>query len=230
MATPRVGLPNALTLACLGLSFAIIGAAGEGKTALGLRLLAFCLLADGLAGRAAKRPGASTELGAELDSLGALLAYGVAIPLLGFSASLEAWGWQGWAVSGSLALACALRLSRDNAETPDYPRYQGLPPAAAALFLGGALAQGIGPQGLAALFALAIVLMLSPLRYPRLNLPLPAVAPLGLLQALAALGWQPAWIGLAALGLGYALAGWAFGAQPTPSAGPGQAPTPALKA
>lgn len=213
MAAPRVGLPNALTLACLGLSFAIIGAAGEGKTALGLRLLAFCLLADGLAGRAAKRPGASTELGAELDSLGALLAYGVAIPLLGFTAGLEDWGWQGWAICGAMALACGLRLSRDNAESPDFPRYQGLPPAAAALFLGGALAQGIAPQSMAILFGLAIALMLSPLRYPRLSLPLPAVAPLGLLQAAAALGWQPAWIILAALGLAYALAGWALGQQ-----------------
>ena len=218
MAAPRVGLPNALTLACLGLSFAIIGAAGEGKTALGLRLLAICLLADGLAGRAAKRPGASTELGAELDSLGALLAYGVAIPLLGFTAGLEDWGWKGWAISGALALACGLRLSRDNAETPDFPRYQGLPPAAAAFFLGGALAQGISAPSLAVLFGLAIVLMLSPLRYPRLSLPLPAIAPLGLLQAAAALGWQPAWIILAGLGLAYALAGWALGAQaPAPA-------------
>ena len=215
MAAPRVGLPNALTLACLGLSFAIIGAAGEGKTELGLRLLAFCLLADGLAGRAARRPGASTELGAELDSLGALLAYGVAIPLLGFTAGLENWGWRGWTICGALALACALRLSRDNADTPDFPRYQGLPPAAAALFLGGALAQGLAPQGMAALFALAVVLMLSPLRYPRLSLPLPALAPLGLLQAVAALGWKPAWIGLAALGLAYSLAGWALGATPS---------------
>ena len=146
-----------------------------------------------------------------MDSLGALLAYGVAIPLLGFTAGLEDWGWKGWGICGAMALACGLRLSRDNAETPDYPRYQGLPPAAAALFLGGGLAQGIAPQSMAILFGLAIVLMLSPLRYPRLSLPLPMVAPLGLLYAAAAFGWQPAWIILAALGLAYALAGWALG-------------------
>jgi CDP-diacylglycerol--serine O-phosphatidyltransferase len=207
---PKVGLPNALTLACLGLSFAIIGAAGQGETALGLRLLAFCLLADGLAGRAAKRPGASTELGAELDSLGALLAYGVAAPLLAFTAGLEAWGWQGWALCGALALACGLRLARDNADSPDFPHYQGLPPAASAFVMGGALAQGVGGLVLALLILGACVLMLSPLRYPRLKLPLPLLAPLGLLLAAAALGWQPAWLGLAAVGLAYALAAWAF--------------------
>jgi phosphatidylserine synthase len=207
----KVGLPNALTLACLGLSFAIIGAAGQGELALGLRLLAFCLLADGLAGHAAKRPGASTDLGAELDSLGALLAYGVAVPLLAFTAGLEAWGWQGWVTCGALALACALRLARDNADSPDYPRYQGLPPAAAALVLGGALNLGFGGWQLALLILVACALMLSTLRYPRISLPLPLVAPFGLLLALAALGWGPAWIGLAAIGLAYALAAWAFG-------------------
>jgi CDP-diacylglycerol--serine O-phosphatidyltransferase len=217
---PKVGLPNALTLACLGLSFAIIGAAGQGETALGLRLLAFCLLADGLAGRAAKRPGASTELGAELDSLGALLAYGVAAPLLAFTAGLEAWGWQGWALCGALALACGLRLARDNADSPDFPHYQGLPPAASAFVMGGALAQGVGGLVLALLILGACVLMLSPLRYPRLKLPVPLMAPLGLLLASAALGWQGAWLGLAAIGLGYSLAAWAFAlpaADPAPT-------------
>ena len=207
---PKVGLPNALTLACLGLSFAIIGAAGQGHTELGLKLLAFCILADGLAGRAAKRPGASTDLGAELDSLGALLAYGVAVPLLGFTAGLEEWGWQGWVVCGALALACALRLARDNADSPDYPRYQGLPPAATALVLGGLLSWGVGGLELSVVIVFMGALMLSPLRYPRLSLPPHFFAPLGLLLATAALGWQPAWYGLAAIGTIYSLIAWKF--------------------
>jgi phosphatidylserine synthase len=207
---PRVGLPNALTLACLGLSFAIIGEAGQGATVLGLRLLALCLLADGLAGRAAKRPGASTDLGAELDSLAALLAYGVAVPLLAFTAGLEEQGWPGWTVCGALALATALRLARDNADSPDYPRYQGLPPAASALVVGGALAYGLGGLGLELLIAGACVLMMAPLRYPRLSLPLPAMAPLGLLLAAAFIGWPVAWLGLAAIGTFYALFAWAL--------------------
>jgi CDP-diacylglycerol--serine O-phosphatidyltransferase len=207
---PRVGLPNALTLACLGLSFAIIGAAGQGETVFGLQLLALCLLADGLAGRAAKRPGASSDLGAELDSLAALLAYGVAVPLMAFTAGLEEQGWHGWAVCGALALASALRLARDNADSPDYPRYQGLPPAAGALVLGGALARGLGGLGLELLIVGVCVLMMSPLRYPRLGLPLPAMAPLGLCLAAAFAGWPVAWLALAAIGSIYALSAWAL--------------------
>ena len=209
----RVGLPNALTLACLGLSFAIIGAAGQGELALGLRLLAACLLADGLAGRAARRPGARTDLGAELDSLAALLAYGIAVPLLAFTAGLELQGKLGWAVCGGFGLITALRLARDNADSPDYPRYQGLPPAAGALILGGALAHGVGGLALEFVMLFISVLMLSPLKYARLGLPLPALSPLGLLLAAAFVAWPIAWLGLAAIGMVYALSAWAIKTQ-----------------
>jgi CDP-diacylglycerol--serine O-phosphatidyltransferase len=210
----NVGLPNLLTLACLGLGFVIVGAAGQGKIHAGLRFLAFCLLADSLAGKAALKPGASTELGAELDSLAALVAYGVAVPLLAFSASLEAMGAAGWAACGALALASGLRLSRDNASSPDVPHYQGLPPAASALLLAGALVLEPSASVYALICGVAAVLMMAPLNYPRLKLPLHLLAPLGLLLVLAALDWSPAWIGLFIAAALYAAGGWAWARSP----------------
>jgi CDP-diacylglycerol--serine O-phosphatidyltransferase len=119
--TLRAVLPNAITAAALcsgltGVRFAIAAAYGEvggWQKALFAILLAGML--DGIDGRIARLLKAQSRFGAELDSLGDALRFGLAPGLVLFLWSLQELPRIGWFAALAFAICCALRLARFNA-------------------------------------------------------------------------------------------------------------------
>ena len=215
-------IPNLLTMASLVLGFSELGAVLGGHSELGAGFLLWALLLDGSAGQWARRRGRQSELGAELDSLAALIAFGIGVMVLAFERSLRQLGPLGWIVAVAVAVAAALRLSRDNSTRPDWPRYQGLPVAAFGTAV-ALLASLDEPPAIVAGAAVSLaVMMLSPLSYARFSQNKAVQGVAGLLVGLAALlpSLRVAVLGAAIL---YALGGAWFDfwgvleAQPAPA-------------
>ena len=167
-------IPNALTACNLLLGYAAILLTLRGE----YQAAAFTIFAanffDLLDGRVAKALGATSKFGAQFDSLADLAVFGVAPSVLVYQACFADWG--GWGiVFGCLPLlAGAVRLARfqvsQQAGPTDY--FHGLPmPAGADLAvayipLSFDLWSELRYPGLAlALVLLAVVLMVSPLKY-----------------------------------------------------------------
>lgn len=107
-------LPNMMTVGALcsgltGIRFAIEGAY---QTAVSLILLAAVL--DGLDGRLARLLRSVSAIGAELDSLGDFVNFGVAPALVLYLWDLHGMGTQGWAAAVFYAVCCLMRLARFN--------------------------------------------------------------------------------------------------------------------
>ncbi len=132
-------LPSILTVGalCAGLTGVKFAAAGRVDLAMGLVVVAAIL--DGLDGRIARLLGASTKIGAELDSLADAINFGVTPALIlyfsGFGASPF-----GWIVALLFVVAMVLRLARFNtlaadSTAPPYTRdfFVGVPAPAGAL-------------------------------------------------------------------------------------------------
>jgi len=79
---------------------------------------------DGIDGRIARLLRAESRFGAELDSLSDSIAFGVSPAILLYLWSLQTMPRFGWVVVLGLALSCALRLARFNAniDAIDHPR------------------------------------------------------------------------------------------------------------
>jgi CDP-diacylglycerol--serine O-phosphatidyltransferase len=121
--TLRALVPNAITVAALcsgltGIRFAIVG---NWEKAILMVVLAGLL--DGIDGRIARLLKAQSRFGAELDSLADSLSFGMAPALILFLWSLQDLPRFGWFAALALAICCALRLARFNAQidTDDQP-------------------------------------------------------------------------------------------------------------
>lgn len=114
--TLRALVPNAVTSAalCCGLTGIRFAIAGNFAAAVLAILLAGLL--DGIDGRVARAMNAQTRFGAELDSLSDAIAFGVAPALVLYLWSLQAMPRFGWFAALALAVCCALRLARFNAQ------------------------------------------------------------------------------------------------------------------
>ena len=119
----RTMLPNAVTAAALcsgltGIRFAISGVWDAAAVAI---ILAGLL--DGVDGRIARALKAQSRFGAELDSLADSLSFGTAPAIIIYLWSLSASPRLGWFAALALAICCALRLARFNAQidTKDQP-------------------------------------------------------------------------------------------------------------
>ncbi|MDB5697031.1 MAG: CDP-diacylglycerol O-phosphatidyltransferase [Sphingomonas bacterium] len=112
----RALLPNAITALalCSGLSGVRFAIGGEWERAVGMIVLAGVL--DGLDGRVARLLRGESRFGAELDSLADAISFGVSPALVLFLWSLTQWPRLGWIVALMLAVFCALRLARFNAQ------------------------------------------------------------------------------------------------------------------
>nr|WP_174296835.1 phosphatidylcholine/phosphatidylserine synthase [Sphingomonas bacterium] len=118
---PRPGLPlrsiapNAVTALalCSGLSGVRFGIAGQWELAVTMVLVAGVL--DGIDGRIARLLHGESRFGAELDSLSDAISFGVAPALILYLWSLVAMPRLGWMCALMLAVFCALRLARFNA-------------------------------------------------------------------------------------------------------------------
>jgi CDP-diacylglycerol--serine O-phosphatidyltransferase len=115
-------IPNAVTVLgmCAGLSSIRYALAERWEFAVGLILLAGII--DGLDGRIARVLKASSDFGAELDSLSDFVCFGVAPAVVLYLWTLGAGHGVGWAISLLFAVCMALRLARFNASLSDPDR------------------------------------------------------------------------------------------------------------
>lgn len=111
----RAVAPNAVTALalCSGLSGIRFAIAGNWELAVVMVLVAGVL--DGLDGRIARMLHGESRFGAELDSLSDAIAFGVSPALILYLWSLNALPRFGWIAALMLAVFCALRLARFNA-------------------------------------------------------------------------------------------------------------------
>ncbi len=119
----RAMAPNAITAAALcsgltGIRFAI----AEQWAAAAVAIIVAGLL-DGMDGRIARLLKAQSRFGAELDSLADSLSFGTAPAIIIYLWSLSTEPRWGWFAALALAICCALRLARFNAQidTDDQP-------------------------------------------------------------------------------------------------------------
>ncbi len=114
--TLRALVPNAITSAalCCGLTGIRFAIGGDFRAAVLAVILAGML--DGLDGRVARAMRAQSRFGAELDSLSDAIAFGVAPALILYLWSLQQMPRLGWFAALALAVCCALRLARFNAQ------------------------------------------------------------------------------------------------------------------
>ncbi len=127
----RAIIPNAITALALcfgltGIRFAISATGvnpqpGDWERAIGAIVIAGLL--DVVDGRVARALNAQSRFGAELDSLSDNVAFGVSPALILYLWSLQQFPRFGWICALALAVACALRLARFNAQidTDDQP-------------------------------------------------------------------------------------------------------------
>jgi len=114
--TLRALVPNAITSAalCCGLTGIRFAIGGDFRSAVLAVILAGML--DGIDGRVARAMRAQSRFGAELDSLSDAIAFGVAPALILYLWSLQQVPRYGWFAALALAVCCALRLARFNAQ------------------------------------------------------------------------------------------------------------------
>lgn len=137
--TGKLLVPSAFTVLaiCAGLSatkFAL-----DGRVDLCVAMIAAAALLDGIDGRIARLLGATTKIGAELDSLADAINFGVAPALTLYVLMLQG-NDVGWLLSLIYCCAIVLRLARfntliDDDDRPQYTKeyFVGVPAPAAAL-------------------------------------------------------------------------------------------------
>lgn len=132
-------LPNLFTISALFGGFYAIVAATKGLFDIAAIALFIAMLLDNLDGRVARLTNTQTSLGAELDSLSDMVAFGVAPALIAYHWTLIGLGKIGWLVSFFYVATAALRLARFNSQhdIADKKYFKGLPaPVAAAVIVG----------------------------------------------------------------------------------------------
>ncbi|MEG3122572.1 CDP-diacylglycerol--serine O-phosphatidyltransferase [Sphingomonas sp. GB1N7] len=112
----RAVAPNAVTALalCCGLTGIRFGISGDFEIAVTMIMLAGVL--DGLDGRIARMLHGESRFGAELDSLADAISFGVSPALILYLWSLKELPRIGWLCALVLAVFCALRLARFNAQ------------------------------------------------------------------------------------------------------------------
>ena len=116
-------IPNLITVsaACSGLT--AIRFAIEARWELAVAAIILAAVLDALDGRMARMLKATSEFGAQLDSLSDILSFGLAPAMVLYFWSLQAAGGIGWALALFLVVCCALRLARFNSLLGKLPPY-----------------------------------------------------------------------------------------------------------
>ena len=134
-------VPNMITVAstCAGLTGVRYALDSRWEFAVAAILVAAIL--DALDGRMARLLGATSDFGAQLDSLSDFVAFGVSPALIAWFWGLSELGGPGWGITLFFTVCCGLRLARFNSRLDKLPPYaynyfQGMPaPAGAAIGL-----------------------------------------------------------------------------------------------
>lgn len=113
-ASLRKLLPNLITLVALAAGISAIQLAFDGQWDRAVIAIVIAAIMDSLDGATARLLKATSEFGAQLDSLSDFLAFGVAPALVLYAWVLQESGPIGWIAMMAYAAACALRLARFN--------------------------------------------------------------------------------------------------------------------
>jgi CDP-diacylglycerol--serine O-phosphatidyltransferase len=216
--------PSAATLANAGAGLLACGLAVHGNAPLGALLVLLAVLLDAVDGALARSLDASSEFGAELDSLADVISFGVAPAMLVGSLLAPDVRSAGWALLLAYPLCAAWRLARFNVRHGERPAtrasFVGLPTtgagaaAATALLLHARLLEtGFAPGDLllpSVMVALG-ALMVSRIPYRHAGSLLGRLSPasavgLGALFVVASVVWQHEYV-FAAPMWAYALSG-----------------------
>lgn len=132
-------VPNLITILGLCCGLTAMRLTFDGLYMYATALIVFAAAIDGLDGLVARRLRATSDMGAELDSLSDFVCFGVAPALLVYRFALFPDHGLGWVLALTFAICCCLRLARFNTmrDQPDAPRhFLGVPaPAGAGLAL-----------------------------------------------------------------------------------------------
>lgn len=112
-------IPSLITIAGLCFGLSAVRWAMLGKWELSAACILAAALIDGLDGRAARLLHATSDFGAQLDSLSDFVCFGVAPVVILYMWELEGIKRFGWAVVLFYAVCCALRLARFNTALAD---------------------------------------------------------------------------------------------------------------
>jgi CDP-diacylglycerol--serine O-phosphatidyltransferase len=131
-------IPNFITVSAMCSGLTGIRFALEGRWDYAVAAIILAAILDALDGRMARMLKASSEFGAQLDSLADIVSFGVAPAMVLYFWTLQEAGGIGWAVSLFFIVCCALRLARFNSMDGKLPPYAynyftGIPAPAGAL-------------------------------------------------------------------------------------------------
>lgn len=172
-------LPNMITLLGMSLGFTAIRFAIEGRFSTAVFMILLAMLADGFDGFFARRFGAESPMGAQLDSLSDFLCFGVAPAIVVYQLHLTQARGFGWIFALLFVAATCLRLARFNVMSAQADESTGLRahfvgvPAPAGAFLGlfpvfltlaGSFTPGDAPIAVSVWLAFVGILMISKLR------------------------------------------------------------------
>src|SRR5437588_6090511 len=123
----RMLLPNLITLLALCAGLTAIRLAVEDKLEWAVAAIVFAALLDGIDGRVARMLKGTSRFGAELDSLGDFVNFGVAPALILYFWGLHELGHAGWIAAMVFAICAGLRLARFNVmvDDPNKPAWAG---------------------------------------------------------------------------------------------------------
>jgi CDP-diacylglycerol--serine O-phosphatidyltransferase len=107
-------IPNMLTVAAIFAGLSAIRYGVQGNPVFAVQLILIAAILDGLDGRLARKRGSDSKIGAELDSLGDFLNFGVAPPLIVYFWALYDLRGLGWMSVLVFAVCCVMRLARFN--------------------------------------------------------------------------------------------------------------------
>ncbi|TCM85238.1 CDP-alcohol phosphatidyltransferase family protein [Rhodovulum steppense] len=172
-------VPNMVTLAGMCLGLTSIRFAMDERFATAVFLILLAAVIDGLDGLIARRLQATSEIGAQLDSLSDFLCFGIAPGVLVYHYLLTPAGGIGWIFVLIFAAATCLRLARFNVmsgkpqeDDKSSPYFLGVPAPAGAMLgllpafatLAGVVDFGQAPLVVALWLGLVGLLMISKLK------------------------------------------------------------------
>lgn len=108
-------IPNALTLMGLCAGMTAIRWALEERWEVAVAAVVVAMVIDGLDGPVARLMKATSEFGAQLDSLADFVNFGVTPAIIVYLWAMQGLGGLAWALALVYAMCCALRLARFNA-------------------------------------------------------------------------------------------------------------------
>lgn len=135
-------LPNFATVMALCIGLTSVRFAYQERYEMAVAAILIAAVLDGMDGRLARLLGASSDFGAELDSLSDFISFGVAPAVVLYFTTMHAWTGIGWGIVLLFAVCSAFRLARfniaRNTPQPDAPPwtsqfFTGVPAPAGAM-------------------------------------------------------------------------------------------------